>query len=352
MVTQLSMGDKKYNVIDLFCGCGGFSFGFERAGFNVLLGIDIWKDAISTFRLNHRDSSAILADLSVLSPSEIIENVGGKAIDVIIGGPPCQGFSVAGKRIVDDVRNKLYKNFVHFVSYFKPKAFVLENVPNILSIGKGAVRESIIKDFSDLGYAIEYQVLTASDYGVPQNRRRAIFVGFRNGHHFTFPLPLDSERVTAAEALSDLPENSVADGGVYPTQPMSDYQILMRNNSDCLYNHQATVHNQKTVDIISLVPDGGNYKDLPPELQGTRKVHIAWTRLNSNKPSFTIDTGHRHHFHYSYNRIPTARESARIQSFPDNFIFTCSRTSQLKQIGNAVPPLLAEAIARSLLNQL
>ena len=104
--------------------------------------------------------------------------------------------------------------------------------------------------------------------------------------------------------------------------------------------------------IISLVPDGGNYKDLPVELQDTRKVHIAWTRLNSGKPSFTIDTGHRHHFHYSYNRIPTARESARIQSFPDDFLFTCSRTSQLKQIGNAVPPLMAEAIARSLFDQL
>lgn len=133
---------------------------------------------------------------------------------------------------------------------------------------------------------------------------------------------------------------------------MSDYQILMRKNSQVINNHQATVHNPKTVEIISLVPDGGNYKDLPEHLKDTRRVHIAWTRLNSNRPSFTIDTGHRHHFHYSYNRIPTARESARIQSFPDDFFFTCSRTSQLKQIGNAVPPLLAEAIATSILSQL
>ena len=228
----------------------------------------------------------------------------------------------------------------------------MENVPNILSIGDGIVRDSILADFQELGYTVEYKVLTASDYGVPQNRRRAIFVGFRDGTHFEFPKAFTSAKITAEEALSDLPEQSIPDGSDYPQTPISDYQKLMRVNSPVLNNHQATIHNQKTVDIISLVPDGGNYKDLPSKLQGTRKVHIAWTRLNSKKPSFTIDTGHRHHFHYSYNRIPTARESARIQSFPDDFFFTCSRTSQLKQIGNAVPPLMAECIAKSLLEQL
>lgn len=346
------MTTSKPNVIDLFCGCGGFSLGFEKAGFNVILGIDVWKDALCTFQHNHSNSQTINADLSVLSPDDTLPLLNGKPIDVIIGGPPCQGFSVAGKRIVDDIRNKLYKNFVHFVDYFKPKAFVMENVPNILSIGGGVVKESILKDFAELGYTVEYKILTASDYGVPQNRRRAIFVGFLNGHRFDFPTPFNTEKVTSSEALSDLPEHSVSNGDNYPIAPVSEYQKLMRQNSEYLYNHQTTVHNQKTIDIISLVPDGGNYKDLPPELQDTRKVHIAWTRLNSKKPSFTIDTGHRHHFHYHYNRIPTARESARIQSFPDDFIFTCSRTSQLKQIGNAVPPLMGQAIAKSLLEQL
>ena len=340
------------NIIDLFCGCGGFSLGFERAGFNVILGIDVWKDALVTFSHNHKYSKTLNADLSVLSPDATEQLLDGKEIDVIIGGPPCQGFSVAGKRIVDDLRNKLYKSFVAFVAYFQPKAFVLENVPNILSIGNGIIRDSIVDDFTRLGYTVEYKVLTASDYGVPQNRRRAIFVGFKNGHHFSFPMPYKTPKVTAREALSDLPEYGIEDGGKYPFEILSEYQSLMRKNSNGVFNHQPTTHNQKTVDIISMVPDGGNYKDLPTELQSTRKVHIAWTRLNSEKPSFTIDTGHRHHFHYSYNRIPTARESARIQSFPDNFVFHCSRTSQLKQIGNAVPPLMGEAIARSLLNQL
>ena len=346
------MTDNKPKLIDLFCGCGGFSLGFEKAGFEVLLGIDIWADALKTFAFNHRGSKTLLADLSLIHPSDTRSILDGETVDVIIGGPPCQGFSVAGKRIVDDIRNKLYKNFVNFVAHFKPKAFVMENVPNILTIGGGAIREAILEDFAALGYTTEYKIMTASDYGVPQNRRRAIFVGFRNGHHFEFPSPLKSEKVTSSEAISDLPEHSLDDGHDYVAEPMSDYQMLMRKNSKVINNHQATVHNPKTVEIISLVPDGGNYKDLPEHHKDTRRVHIAWTRLNSNRPRFTIDTGHRHHFHYSYNRIPTARESARIQSFPDDFFFTCSRTSQLKQIGNAVPPLLAETIATSILSQL
>lgn len=336
------------NCIDLFCGCGGLSLGFEKAGINVLVGIDAWQDAITTFNYNHKNSKGICADLSTLEPSEIEKELNGKSVDLIIGGPPCQGFSVAGKRIVDDVRNKLYKNFVRFVEYYKPKAFMMENVPNILSIGGGIVRDSIVKDFSDLGYKVVYKVLTASNYGTPQNRRRAVFVGFKDGKEFIFPQQTVEQLVTSYEALSDLPENSLEDGSDYPMPTNCDYQKLMRCNSSKIYNHQITEHSDKTKEIIALVPDGGNYKNLPPELQQTRKVHIAWTRLNSQKPSFTIDTGHRHHFHYKWNRIPTVRESARIQSFPDDFIFLGTKTSQYKQVGNAVPPLMAEAIAKKL----
>ena len=336
------------NCIDLFCGCGGLSLGFEKAGINVLVGIDAWQDAITTFNYNHKNSKGICADLSTLEPSEIEKELNGKSVDLIIGGPPCQGFSVAGKRIVDDVRNKLYKNFVRFVEYYKPKAFMMENVPNILSIGEGIVRDSIVKDFSNLGYKVVYKVLIASNYGTPQNRRRAVFVGLKNGKEFVFPQQVTEQLITSYEALSDLPENSLEDGSDYPEQVNCDYQKLMRCNSTKVYNHQITEHSEKTKEIIALVPDGGNYKNLPPELQQTRKVHIAWTRLNSQKPSFTIDTGHRHHFHYKWNRIPTVRESARIQSFPDDFIFLGTKTSQYKQVGNAVPPLMAEAIAKKL----
>lgn len=345
-------GNESLNCIDLFCGCGGLSLGFEKAGFKILLGIDAWQDAITTYNYNHKNSKGICADLSKLKPQDIESELNGNIVDLIIGGPPCQGFSVAGKRIINDERNKLYKNFVRFVDYFRPKAFVMENVPNILSIGNGIVKDSIVKDFSDLGYKVVFKVLTASDYGVPQNRRRTVFVGLRNGNEFDYPQTTTKKRISSKEAISDLPDYTVNDGDAYPNAPQSEYQKLMRKDADGLYNHRITIHTEQTKRIISLVPDGGNYKDLPPELQQTRKVHIAWTRLDSTKPSFTIDCGHNHHFHYEYNRVPTVRESARLQSFPDDFIFLGKLGSQLRQVGNAVPPLMAEEIAKEIRNEL
>lgn len=343
----MDIKNNNLNVIDLFCGCGGLSLGFEMAGFNINLAIDNWEDSLITYQHNRGNVHTLCSDLLTLKPEDVAKEYNIKDVGVIIGGPPCQGFSVAGKRIIDDDRNKLYKSFVRFVHYFSPKAFVMENVPNILSMGDGIIKDAILDDFRSLGYDVQYKVLMASDYGVPQNRRRAIFVGLKKSS-YEFPEKSVIEPVTSSEAISDLPDFSVEDGGIYPMPPQSNYQNLMRKNAKGLYNHQVTQHNQRTIDIISLVPDGGNYKDLPPELQNTRKVHIAWTRLNSHKPSITIDTGHRHHFHYKYNRVPTVREAARLQSFPDNFVFIGSRTSQNRQVGNAVPPLMAKAIAEQL----
>jgi DNA (cytosine-5)-methyltransferase 1 len=336
---------KKNTVIDLFSGCGGLSYGFIEAGYDVVLGIDHWKDAITTFENSHKNSKGLVADLFIETPKQISKKTGVTDIDVIIGGPPCQGFSIAGKRIVNDERNKLYKAFVSFVEFYKPKAFLMENVPNIVSMGQGIVKDNIIKDFEKLGYKVVYKVLMASEYGVPQNRKRAFFVGTRNNKEFAFPTPKTTALVSAKEAISDLPERSIPDGTGYNIIPKSKYQEEIREGSKGIFNHEITNHSEQTIEIISMVPDGGNYKNLPLSLQKTRNVNIAWTRLNSKKPSFTIDTGHRHHFHYKYNRIPTVRESARIQSFPDSFIFLGSKTSQYKQVGNAVPPLLAKHLA-------
>lgn len=343
---------KNYKFIDLFAGCGGMSLGFEKAGFKQILAIDNWQDALDTYKFNNPEATTLCGDLTKIKACDIQNDYNISDVDVIIGGPPCQGFSIAGKRIIDDERNKLYKAFVSFVETFQPKAFVMENVPNILSIGDGMVRDSIIEDFSKLGYNVSYKILLASDFGVPQNRRRAIFVGLKNRSTYEFPTPTIDSPVTTMDALSDLPEQSISDGGKYTSAPLSDYQRLMREGASSLYNHQVTVHTEQTQKIIAMVPDGGNYTCLPQELQQTRKVHIAWTRLNSKKPSITIDTGHNHHFHYKYNRVPTSRESARLQSFPDTYIFQNGKTSQLKQIGNAVPPLMAQAIAEQLKKQL
>lgn len=339
---------RKYKVIDLFCGCGGLSQGFIEAGYNVVLGIDYWKDAIETFTFNHKNSKGLIANLSIETPQEISEKTQIDKVDLIIGGPPCQGFSIAGKRIVNDERNQLYKSFVSFVGFYNPSIFLMENVPNIISINKGIVKDTIISDFERLGYTVVHKVLLASEFGVPQNRKRAFFVGTKNGKEFIFPKPTYQEFISSEEAISDLTEHSIVDGTKYPMDAKSDYQRIMRKDSKVIFNHEATNHNDKTAQIISMVPDGGNYKNLPIGLQKTRNVNIAWTRLNSQKPSFTIDTGHRHHFHYKYNRVPTVRESARIQSFSDNFIFLGTKTSQYKQVGNAVPPLLAKKIAESI----
>ena len=346
------MVNKKYTFIDLFAGCGGLSLGFEEAGFEGILAIDNWQDALDTYAANRNVSRTLCADISTINPQTIKDTYNIENVDVIIGGPPCQGFSVAGKRIIEDERNILYKSFVDFVSCFHPKAFVMENVPNILSIGGGIVRETIIRDFEKLGYKVNVKVLTASDYGVPQNRKRAVFVGISDGMDFEFPKALETGKITTYEAISDLPEGSLPEGSDYPIEACSDYQRYVRKCSKGIYNHEITAHNNRTTEIISLVPDGGNYKDLPDEFKRTRNVHIAWTRLSSQKPSITIDTGHRHHFHYKWNRVPTVRESARIQSFPDWYIFLCSKTSQYKQVGNAVPPLMAKAIALQLLDTL
>lgn len=342
---------KEYSFIDLFSGCGGLSLGFEMAGFRSVLAIDSWQDALDTYVYNRPDARVLCGDISLLNPEELknVNNI--PIVDVIIGGPPCQGFSLAGKRVIEDKRNTLYKSFVRFVKCFRPKAFVMENVPNILSMGEGLVRESILNDFRELGYYVTFKVLLASDYGVPQNRKRAFFVGMLNGEYI-FPGKNIEHPITSKEALSDLPEDSLDNGATYPNEPESEYQRLIRKDCNGVYNHQITIHTEQTQRIIGMVPDGGNYKNLPKELWETRKVHIAWTRLNSQKPSFTIDCGHNHHFHYSFNRVPTVRESARLQSFPDKFIFLGGKGSQLKQVGNAVPPFMASAIAKQLKEQL
>lgn len=340
--------NQRPRVLDLFSGCGGLSYGLGKAGFDIVAGIDNWQDSLVTFERNHPGAKTALVDLGNFNPEDI-EKISGNDIDVVIGGPPCQGFSISGKRNPDDPRNKLYQGFVDVVAYFKPTAFILENVPNLVAMAGGAVKDTIIKEFEGLGYKVQYKVLLASDYGVPQNRRRVVFVGIKDGADFEYPKPvfIDNKRTTS-DAISDLPELGVEEGAANRTPRLSEYQEIMRKDTNRIFNHVISVHSEQTVNTIALVPDGGNYKDLPEELKNIRKVNIAWTRYSSKKPSLTIDTGHRHHFHYAFNRIPTVRESARLQSFPDDFIFYGSKTSQYKQVGNAVPPLMAEAIGQSL----
>ncbi|WP_262175666.1 DNA cytosine methyltransferase [Saccharococcus sp. Marseille-Q5394] len=340
------MCNKKPTVIDMFCGCGGLSKGFIDAGYKVLLGVDNNIPALETFKENHDGAIAMDGDLfqgsTILEMASLTNN---KRIDLIIGGPPCQGFSLTGSRDENDERNKLFKAMVEAVNFFQPKAFVLENVPGLATLYKGKAKEAIIKEFTDLGYEMNTEILYAPDYGIPQIRKRLFIVGLKNGMKFEFPEPVRNQDnyVTCSDAISDLhdfEDDLGSDVSEYINPPKTAYQRMMRKKATHLYNHLGTKHTPEVINVISQVPEGGNHKDLPPGVGESRKFNEAWTRYHSQKPSKTIDTGHRNHFHYKYNRVPTVRENARLQSFPDDFVFYGNKTEQYKQVGNAVPPLL------------
>ena len=336
----------KNKIIDLFCGAGGLSLGFERAGFEIAFAIDLWEDAIKTYNHHHKKAIARCQDIHTLDDN-YLESLRGEIIGVI-GGPPCQGYSTVGTRDINDPRNHLYLEYCRVVEKVNPEFFVIENVRGLLTLANGAFKEDIINRFSNLGYNVSFKLLNASDYGVPQNRYRVFFVGMKN-NTFQFPEQL-SYKISTSEALSDLPslENFDLFSDFYISKPQNPYQEQMRTNSIGLFNHEETNHSPQTKEIISMIPDGGKISDLPEEYWNIRKYNKAFQRMNSKLPSNTIDTGHRNYFHYSENRVPSVRESARLQSFPDDFIFTGSKTSQYKQVGNAVPPILAETIARAI----
>lgn len=340
------------NTIDLFAGCGGLSKGFLDAGYNVILGVDNNEPALKTFSLNHNNAKILNADLSKAETFDSIKELANhKKIDVIIAGPPCQGFSLTGSRNFDDDRNKLYLAVIKAVKEFSPKVFVIENVTGMATLYNGEIKDEILKRFKHLGYNVECKIMCSADYGVPQIRKRLIFVGIRKELGvFEFPKPiLDPKHyVTCRETLDDLPSREHEFGkeiDTYSSVPRTEYQKLMRKSCNVLNNHVATHHTQMVKDVIAQVPEGGNYKDLPSGVGESRKFNEAWTRYDGNKPSRTIDTGHRNHFHYEYNRVPTVRENARLQSFTDDFVFVGTRTQQYRQVGNAVPPLLGYHLA-------
>lgn len=339
-------------VIDLFCGCGGFSKGFEDAGYEVAMALDSWEDAIQTFNINHKKPVGITKNIYDFTNDEIKEFAIKNNVVGIIGGPPCQGFSMVGKREANDKRNTLYLQYVRFVEQVRPEFFILENVKGLLTLEKGYFKTEIVERFSELGYNVTYKVLRACDYGVPQKRERVFFVGLRKdkfkNQFFNYPLPFN-HIVGTEEALSDFPSLDNDELSTeYKIEPQNKYQKLMRKNSENIKNNDVTIHTEQTKKIISMIPDGGNIKALPEEYYKIRNYSSAFKRMNSKEPSTTIDCGHRNYFHYRENRIPTVRESARIQSFPDDFEFLGNKTSQYTQVGNAVPPLLAEAIGRAM----
>jgi DNA (cytosine-5)-methyltransferase 1 len=360
-------------TIDLFSGCGGMTLGFKMAGFHSIFATDVDENAGKTFIKNFPDTPFKVTDICQLTKEDVDKLTNGEAPDIIIGGPPCQGFSLANKRrntIKDDPRNKLFYQFVKFIDWYSPKAFVMENVKGLLSMKNGKVIETIVNEFTNAGsgYNVVYKVLCAADYGVPQTRERVIIIGIRKdlGIMPSHPEPIDG-CVTVDEAISDLPVIYSGEGSdvqEYGTEPQNDYQRLMRKHSDKVFNHIAMRHTPRLVERFKAIQPGQNLLDVwdthGPVKRGASnekseiKFHQNNQRVFGDRPAPTIAASFQSNFiHPHLNRNFTAREGARLQSFPDDFIFEGMRTkmswekglSQYQQIGNAVPVLLAYHIA-------
>lgn len=357
-------------VIDLFCGAGGLSEGFRQAGFRVLVGNDFLEAAGETFSATHREATFFPGPIQNYSADDFLRSAGLRAgeLDVLVGGPPCQGFSVYNhQRGLHDERSSLYVEYLRIVDGLQPKWVVLENVTGMTSAGGGEAVNAIIRGLSDLGYNVEAQILKAENYGVPQERRRLVFIGNRTGQPIEFPAPTHGPGlrpfVTIADAISDLPalRNGEVCGTVaYPHEPSSDFQRELRAGSNCVQNHDAARLGKVNLERLKHIPQGGSWRDIPIELlpagmkRAKRSDHTKrYGRLRWDGLASTILTKCDPHwgayFHPDQNRSLTVREAARLQSFPDWFEFKGSRTDQYLQVGNAVPPLLGKAIALAIL---
>ena len=349
----------KYRVLDLFCGCGGLSEGFRLAGYEIVGGIDFNELAIRTYDRNFINAKAICCDLLNMDEVRIKDELGDlQNIDVIIGGPPCQGFSAANRYKIEgeDPRNRLFFEFVKFVELAKPKAIVIENVRGIVTNNNGYAKERIYEIFESRGYTVNHKILNAAEYGVPQNRYRNFFVMTKSKNKFDFDtINKNSTTITVREAIGELyPYDSDKGDSIKLTKnPTTPYQGYLRAKNNLVMNHDVRYPAEKVQHRISFVPQGGNWRDVPEELWPSNRQNrhsSAYKRLDEEQPSCTIDTGNNHsnYYHPLYNRIPTVREAARLQSFSDEFVFEGNRSEQYRQVGNAVPPLLAKKIASAL----
>jgi DNA (cytosine-5)-methyltransferase 1 len=341
--------------LDLFTGIGGLSLGLATAGLRCVGGVDSWAEAQATYRHNHDGVPFVLADLSSVNFCEIARRLSldPREVAVVVGGPPCQGFSTVGKRDTADPRNALWMRFRDIVGEVRPAYVVVENVEGIVVSGGGRVRDAIIGGFAEIGYRMKCRLLRSADYGVPQLRKRAVFLGWLDGlAEPRFPDPLDGPPVSVADAISDLPELQPAQALTrYDREPLTDYQRARRVGAVTLHNHEAARHPAELVKVLSFIPDGGNRKSIPAAYQPTSGFHNSYARLASWKPAVAVTSNMRkpssaRATHPTQHRGLTVREGLRLQSFDDTFVVLGSRTSQYLQVGNAVPPLLAAAIGR------
>ncbi len=345
----------KLRILDLFSGAGGLSYGLEmNSNFKTVVATDFDEHALETFKKNMPHSEIVPGDITDASVrDQIIKLSKEKKVNMIVGGPPCQGFSMKGKKLgLKDPRNYLFREYLNIVSALEPEIFIIENVKAILSTSSGWFKKQIISEIEQMGYKVTCGVLGAKYYGVPQTRERAIFLCCKE-KELSLPTPKTETFTTVREAIGDIAYLESGEGDFvqdYKTKPTCDYQRLMRKNSKKLYNHKASNHSAIAIKKLQMIPPEKGKECLPEELLGKQKFKTTWGRLRWKEPSPTIDTrfdasSNGTNNHPELNRAITPREAARIQSFDDSFIFYGSKVHIRKQIGNAVPPLLAKAIA-------
>ncbi len=377
--------------VDFFSGAGGLTCGLQMAGFESILGSDIHPVYAETFAKNNPKTHVITDDIRELSEYDILELTGLKPgeLDLISGGPPCQGFSInAPIRTLDDQRNHLFKEYLRIADILHPKAILIENVPGLVSLGNGTVVDAIYKHLEGMGYKVAHRILFAGHYGIPQMRFRTIFIALRDGGKIEFPEPTHDaqavanfagakelclkthplfsqhllDQTTVWDAISDLPElvpGQAIHGAEYSGNSQSELQEILRDGSERIYNHACAKLGKANLDRLKYIPQGGSWRDIPHEMlpkglqRARRSDHTKrYGRLHPDALCSTILTKCDPHwgsfFHPTQDRAISVREAARIQSFPDRYIFTGNLTQQFEQVGNAVPPLMAKAIGEKI----
>ena len=358
---------KKLKIVDLFSGVGGLSYSFAYDNyFKIVAANEILTPMANAYRLNHKDVKVYNTDIKNFGLIDLEDdfNIKKGDIDIVIGGPPCQAYSTVGRRIIDDPRGKLFQEYFRIIQELEPKFFLFENVKGLISMSKGELLPTIIELFKSINYNVKYSLLNAADYGTPQTRERLIIIGSKISDDFEFPKPTHSKNpkkdgllpyLKMKDALSDLPllldrKNSYE----YISEPVNDYQRIMRIGApEKIQEHVCPKNNEKLIEIMKFLPEGGTPKDLPENLKPTSGFGNTYSKLWWNKPSTTITRNlstpsSSRCIHPLSPRALTTREGARLQGFPDNYIFVGSMSEKNLQIGNAVPTLLSKALKESI----
>ncbi|MEP1445548.1 MAG: DNA cytosine methyltransferase [Paraglaciecola sp.] len=378
--------------IDLFAGAGGLSCGLSMAGFSTILANELVEAHANTYKKNHPNTKMVVGDVRQVCEINLKQKLGLKhgELDLLAGGPPCQGFSVnAPIRDLDDERNHLFKDFLRVAAELLPKSILIENVPGIVSLGKGTVVQQIYKELINLGYSVEHKILYAGHYGVPQTRFRTIIIAVKGKKRISFPepeynstavanfagskelciklAPLFAQdllpQTTVSDAIADLPiieSGSKNEPIEYASKVSSKYQSLLRGDSRLAHNHSCNGLGKINLERLKHIPQGGNWTNIPHEMlpkgmqRARRSDHTKrYGRLHPDGLCSTILTKCDPHWgafiHPTQDRVLSVREAARIQSFPDSYLFYGSLPQQYEQVGNAVPPLLAQRIGEKIM---